>query len=523
MDMKRSLLKLRQVLTTSCLVGIAFGSVLAPKSFGQETESKYRALPLDPAGDKRKKEKDDLLNPEKFDVAGIEAYYRENLLPRLLQENAVSMNDARNEWMNDIEVLERKSRGNANVLEEYNKMLARVLIDVINGKDQAGKPSHPSARIVAAVVAGRLNRQPASSQSGGLPDPEGTKILLRIFSPTENDGMVAAALTHLPRHWIWPGMDANMMEQARSRFVSNVEAFLGAQKPAARGDEEDSYLRELLIDNLTIIANGETESSKAARPILISLIQPALQKYKQESEWLVETAVHSFGQLAKPEMKPEELVEFEINTIKFLQASLRSWNRRCAQTSANSASRGMPGMGGGGGYPGAGGGGPGFGGGSLGGDPGGKSGEGGGRPGTGGAPRPKNPYDEQPKEVKVARRILQQRLEKIHYGLNGYGKANSNPPTKGMIAVAQDDRRSNLEDVILAVEALQKALNDDKVQGLDTLVNSTRSAVSDLQTACDAIVGSDGQVDLPVEAGPSESGESGNESNEEESGGTFGK
>ncbi|MCU0708742.1 MAG: hypothetical protein MUF23_10650 [Pirellula sp.] len=506
-------------------MSLAVFGFLDRSAYGQEAESQYRTLPLDPAGDKRKKEKDELLSPERLNtngIAGVERYYRENLLPRLLQENAVSMNDARNEWMNDIELVERRSRNNAGMLEEYNKMVARLLNDVIVTKDEKGKLAHPSSRVVAAVIAGRLNRQAPSSQGGGLPDPEGTKILLRIFQPSENDGMVAAALTHLPRHWIWPGMDGNMMELARKRFVSNVEAFLGAQKPAARGDEEESYLRELMIENLTIIAEGESESAKAARPVLVSLIKPAVEKYNSESEWLVETAIHSFGQLSKPELTPEELVEFEVNTIKFLQASLRSWNRRCARTSASAPGGGTPGgMGPGGGYPGGMGGGPGAGGaggGNTGGDD--EGGGGVGRPGAGGsAPRPKNPYDEQPKEVKIARRILQQRLERIHYGLNGYGKVNSTAPTKGILAVAEEGRKSNLNDVIAAIEALQTALNEDSIKGLDSLVNDTKLQVSALQEACDAIVGSDGQVDLPVEAAES----SPSEGDDEADSGSVGK
>jgi hypothetical protein len=154
---------------------------------------------------------------------------------------------------------------------------------------------------------------------------------------------------------------------------------------------------------------------------------------------------------------------------------------------------------------------------------GGKAGEG-GRPGAGGgAPKSKNPYDEQPKEVKVARRILQQRLEKVHYGLNGFGKTNPGEPTKGIISLAAEERKEKLSNLISAIDTLQKALNDDKVKGLDTLVNSTRAAVTDLQTACDAIVGSDGQVDLPVDAGSTESGESDSESTEDNFGGDAGK
>jgi hypothetical protein len=515
---KRVMTHFRPYLSVLSLVAFVASCFAYIPVYGQEAESKYRVLPPDPAGEKRRKEKDDLLNPEKMDLPGIEAYYKENLLPRLLQANAVAMNDARAELFSDIEVMERKSRGNLKILEDYNKMLARILLDVINGKDKDGKAAHPSSRVLAAVIAGRLNRQPASSQSGGLPDPEGTKILLRIFVPTENDGMVAAALTHLPRHWTWQGMDANTMELARKKFVSNVEAFLAAQKPAARGEEEEAYLRELMIENLTIIANGESESAKGAKAILLSLIKPALQKYKSESEWLVEAALHSFGQTAKPEFSAEELVELETNAIKFLQASLRSWNRRCAQTTAGAG--GYPGMGGGGpGAPGGGFGLPGAGGGGGSGSE--DGGEGGGLGGRAGAapPKPKNAFEEQPKEVRVARRILHQRLEKIHYGLDGFGKAHlGKEVTKGLISIAEEGRRENLLSVINYVEALQKALNDDQIKDLNSLVTSTRTAVSNLQKACEEIVGSDGQVDLPVDAGNSdannggESGESGGES-----------
>jgi hypothetical protein len=530
--MKRSMLNLRSLLmttslvtstpclvtstpclvtSTACLVTSTVGGGIAQSAVGQDAEPRYRTLPLDPAGEKRRKEKDDLFNPEKFNVSGIEAYYRENLLPRLFQENAASMNEARAELIADIEKVENKSRNNAKILEDYNKMLTRILLDVISTADTSGKLAHPSARVLAAVVAGRLNRQAMQSQAG-LPDPEATKILLRIFAPTENDGMVAAALTQLPRHWVLPGMDATKMEQARKRFVTNAETFLAAQKPGARGQEEESYLRELLIENLTIIANGESESAKAARPLLLSLLKPALQKYKSESEWLVETAIQSFGQIDKPELTPEEIVDFETRSIKFLQASLRSWNRRCAQTnytldgSGGKFSGGMLGEGGGDTPDGDGGGKPGGGG-------------GGGKFGQPSNPnRNKNPFEEQPKEVKVARRILQQRLEKIHYGLNGYGKANPATPTKGLIAVVEESHKAKLNDVIAAIEAVQKALNDEKVGQLGQLINTTRTSISELKTACEAIVGSDGQFDLAVEPDSSD----GNES-EEGSGDDFDK
>jgi len=503
---------------------IFLGSWPAGEAWAQAPVVAYRVLPLDPnkCSDKRSREKSELLAPEKFDAAAVEAYYRECLFARLTQENAVMMNNAREELMNDIEMVERKSRGNAKMLDDYNKLLARLLSDILFTKDNAGNLCHPSARVVAAVAAGRLNRQPATSQSGGLPDPEGAKLLIRIYSPSENDGMVAAALTHFPRHWIWPGMDANMMELARKRFVSNTEAFLGAQKPGQRGTEEDAYLKELMIENLTIIATGEAESAKLAKPLLLSLITPAITGSKAESEWLQESALWSLGQLANPELPPEELRAVQKGTIEFIRSSLKSWKRRCDQTSSSVASGGYPGGRGGPGGPGGPGGGlGGLGGGGSGmGDDGGggKSGEG-GRPGApgGGGSRPKNPYDEQPTEVKNARRMLQQRLERIHYGLNGYGKAGSGEVTKGLVAWAGEEQKAKWLDLVTQVEALQKSLNEESISSLDTLQTSTRGPIRDLLKACEEIAGADAaamaEVPAPAEgdsgADPGDSGNSG--------------
>ncbi len=488
--------------------GIFACSWIPAETSAQDPAPQYRVLPLDPntCNTQRAREKNDQLNPERFDVAGVKRYYRECLFARLTQENAVAMNEAREELNNDIELVERRARNDPRMLEEYNRMVAEQLTDIIAGKDQEGRMCHPSARVIAAVTAGRLNRQSASSSGGGLPDPEGTKILIRIYTPTENDGMIAATLTQLRRHWLWPGMDAKTMELARKRFISNTETFLAAQKPAQRGPEEDAYLKELMIENLAIIASSDTESAKLAQPLLLSLITPTIQKQKSESEWLVEMSVWSYGQLIKPEVKPEDLRELEMGTIKFLQASLKSWNQRCAQTSEAAPTGGYPGGGGPGG-PGAGGrpggGGLAGGAGAEGGDEGGKS----GGPGGGAAPRPKNPYDEQPKEVQNARRILQQRLEKIHYALNGYGKANSAPASKGLIVAVADDRKQNLATVILKIEALQKALNDDKISSLPTLSTTTRRPIYEIQQACLAVVGDDGTTDLEP-APPEETTES---------------
>jgi hypothetical protein len=454
----------------------------------------FKVKTIDPAlcNDKRRKDKAELLNPEKFDIAALESYYRECLFVRLTQPEALSMNQAREELMLDIDTIERKSKGSQEMLGEYNKMLARQLRELI-AKDKDGKSYHPSARVIGAVAAARMNRQPQTPQSGGLPDPEGSRILIGLLVPTENDGMVTTALSHLPRHWIWPGMDERLMESAKTKFISNIQAFNAAQQPGSRGKEEDAFIKEMMIENLTLITTGKGDSAKQALPVLIPMLSPAILNAKTESEWLVEKALWSFGQLATVELKPEEVKALEKGAAQFISSSLDSWTKRCNQTtvSAPSGYMGRSGGPGGSGGPGAGGppgtGGPGGVGGLVGGDEGGGAG---GPPGfTANAPKPKNPYDEQPKEVRNARRMLQQRLERIHYGLNGFGKKSTTLPVKGLVAWADESDKDKIAGLVSRIESLQDLLNSDKLTGLDKIQSMTRRPIYDLQQACTAITG----------------------------------
>jgi hypothetical protein len=285
-------------------------------------------------------------------------------------------------------------------------------------------------------------------------------------------------------------MDEATLESARVKFVANVQAFLAAQKPTARGPEEDSYLKELMIENLTIIANSKGESAKQALPVLLSLVLPAIKDGKTESEWLVEKSMWSLGQLNLKDQPPEGIAPAEKGAVQFVQASLESWNKRCSQTSSSTAG-GYMGMGGKSGGPGGRGGGPpglgGPGGGGLvGGD------EGGGPPGAAGAgAKPKNPFEDQPKEVRNARRILQQRLERIHVGLNGFGKKSSETSTRGLMNLLPETEKGRIQEVLNKIEALQQSLNSDKITGLSELVTNTRRPIYDLQQALSVIVKDD--------------------------------
>jgi hypothetical protein len=478
----------------------------------------YRTKDVDAAlcNDAKIKEKNEKLKPESFDIAGIEAYYQSCVFAKLAQPSAESMNKARMDILADLDVLERRSKQNPEMLAEYNKMLLRQIKDFLS-KDNEGKQYHPSARVVAAVIAARVNRTPSTTNSGPLADPLATKILLDLLDPkeSENDGMIATALSYLPKHWIYPGMDATGLERAQGQFLTNLQALQANQKPAARGKKEEDYLKELMIENLTIIAGGKGDAAKQANTMLASMVIPVLKDPKKHSEWLAEKAMWSFGQIKFADLKPEDISEIQKGSLEFVKSSLDGWSKRCDQTQA-AVPGGFAGMPGAGGPPGAGGGAPGLPGGGLGGGSEPESGGPGGGLGGGSAgppgfpgnnPKPKNPFDDQPKEVKNARRFLQQRLERVHYGLTGTGRKSSaaTAPTesKGLMPLLDDAGKLKLIDVVKKVESLQDELNKETLTSIDAVKLGTRRPVFDLKQAIAAIIGEDGSKkdSLPDEPG----------------------
>ncbi|MFZ4081709.1 MAG: hypothetical protein ACOYKN_10805 [Pirellula sp.] len=500
-----------QTLVWTCLSipGLGFES-LSHRVYGQEAAAPtHRTKNVDASvcNDAKLKEKNEKLKPESFDIATIEAYYQNCLFARIAQPNAESMNKARIEILGDIDVMERRVKQNPEMLAEYNKMLMRQIKEILS-KDNEGKTYHPSARVLAAVLAGRINRVPASTSAGGQGDPAATKLLIDLLDPkeAENDGMIATSLSYLPRHWSYPGLDATGLDRAQGQFMTNVQAFLASQKPAARGKKEDDYLRELMIENLTLIASGKGEAAKQANAMLAGIVLPVLKDPKKHTEWLAEKAMWSFGQVKLADLKPEDISTIEKGSLEFVKTSLDAWTKRCDQTQAASPG-GFGGMGSGPGGP------PGLSGpGSEGesgpgaGPAGGPGGGPAGPPGFNNPAKPKNPFEDQPREVKNARRFLQQRLERVHYGLTGTGRksATATPPaeSKGLMSVVDDAAKLKLMDVVKKVEALQDALNKESITSIDLVKNSSRRPIFDLKQAIAAIIGDDGsKKEAPPEEG----------------------
>jgi hypothetical protein len=124
---------------------------------------------------------------------------------------------------------------------------------------------------------------------------------------------------------------------------------------------------------------------------------------------------------------------------------------------------------------------------------GGYGGEGGmgGMGGMGGQPRANAT---QPPELRNARRMIHQRLERIHLALNGSPRKYpdsapqaKNPP-KGLITLVSDDEKPKVQDAIEKLDKLQGDLNGQfsDLSGLSAMV---RANLRDFRLACVEISG----------------------------------
>ena len=119
-------------------------------------------------------------------------------------------------------------------------------------------------------------------------------------------------------------------------------------------------------------------------------------------------------------------------------------------------------------------------------------------PGGGAGPK-KNAFEDQPKEVRNARRILQQRLERIHYGLTGTGGAKKPgtpqaEPKGGLNTLVDDAVKSKLMKVVTTIEDLQASLNKESLTSISLVKSTTRKPIFDLKKAVSDIIGDDGST-----------------------------
>lgn len=479
--------------------------ILEVKSIAQgpppASEYKVREVKLTvkEAGEKAKEKNKAKNLKERADLAAIEEYYRDYLIPQLTQPSPENINLARREFIDDFEAIEK----NKELAAKFNPYFAREMVELAT-KGADGKAYSPWTRIEAAVLLGKLNSEPSK------PYVAIQAILPKLIDQKENDGLISTALVTMLRHLRTSGA---VSEAGRNRFVQSLQAILTTPAPITRDHDAHDYILEQVIECLTEIA--KTETDKEASKLALATLSPALVKIidEQKSEWLVEVALHSLGSIKLATMTPEDAVTLEKAIAKFIKQSLKDWKKRIGKSSgamAGGSMGGGPGSGSGSGSSEFGGGGPGRGGrgsgsgGSSSGSSSGSSGEGSGSGGSsgfggGGATggnKQKRPFEDQPKEVKNARRIAHQRFERIHLALNGnpldfdvQKKTGKTTKDQGLLVFLPEGEKAKVSSLLSSVDAFQKALNDEKVSDLSTLSVAVAKSIIKLRADCDLILG----------------------------------
>jgi len=428
---------------------------------------------------------------ERADLASIEEYYRDYLIPQLTQPSPENINSARKEFIDDFEAIEK----NKELAAKFNPYFAREMVELAR-KGADGKAYSPWTRIEAAFLLGKLNSEPAK------PYIAIQTILPGLIDQKDNDGLISSALVTMLRHLRASGA---VSEAGRNRFVQSLQSVLSTPAPLTRDRDAHNYILEQVIECLTEIA--KTDTDKDASKLATAALTPALIKIidEQKSEWLVEIALHSFGSIKHVALTPEDAVTLEKAIAKFIKQSLKDWKKRIASSGGSMVGGGM----GGSGMSGMGSGmdgGPGMGEGSgRGGGGEGSSGSGysggSGGPGAAGDKKAKKPLEDQPKEVKNARRIAHQRFERIHLAIDGnprdyatqkkIGKAIDD---KGLLVFIPEAEKAKLTSLLSSVDAFQKELNDEKVTDLSTLSFAVAKSVKKLRADCDLILGETKEV-----------------------------
>ena len=448
---------------------------------------------------------------EKLDLAPLEAFYRDHLIPELTQPSPEGMNSARREMMEDIDTIEK----NKELSAKFNAYFIPLMRDLVF-KDKDGKTFSPQTRINAAILLGRLNSE--ATNSGSKPEPKIQSSLKELLEQKDNDGLLSVALSTLVRHI----KVAIVAEPAKVGFVQILQSLLTDPQPLTRNSESHHYLTEQVIDCLTEIA--KLDPDKGAGKAAATALTPALVKIidAQESEWLVESALVSFGTIKSVDLTPEDALTLEKAIAKFTKQSIKDWRKRISSSSGSTAGGygGMGSYGGGGdgetgsgsGYGAGYGASMGKGGGAAKGGKGGGGSEGGSGDmygGKGGAsPKKTNPFEDQAKEVKNARRIAHQRFERIHVAINGTlndGHARKAVTTtqpgaqpsattseeKALFAwiSANQKEKEKVVSLLSKVEKFQNDLNGEKIADLNSLKVAVSKSIRGIFNACDLITG----------------------------------
>jgi hypothetical protein len=447
----------------------------------------------DKARSAKEKEKNAELRGDKADLTALTEYYAGYVIPKLTEAVPAELNTRRREIEADLELISKNK--NKAVRDSFNKKLNQLFTEVTKNKAY-----DPTTRITSMIVLTQLVREPAG-KNPPVPDPDVLNELYRVLDPKklsnpnerELDAMLYIAIKSLERYLrAQPTNPADgFPDNKQKAFVSRIAEHMTVQPPVPRLLEGHQKMMEQALQTMTLFATkSKGETQKLASETVLKFIV-AVFNDDRSSEWLKEVACACLGQISPATLTPEEITKLENEIAKFAIQSLKDWRVKIAMSGSLAMSGGMGGMGGMGSMGGEGGYGS-EGGMGMGGE-GGYGGEGGmgGLGGMGGQPRANANV---PPEVRNAKRIIHQRLERIHLALNGFPRKypDANPlaknPPKGLITLVSDTEKPKVQEAIEKLDKLQTDLSG-QFGDLTSLSNGVRLNLREFRLACVEISG----------------------------------
>lgn len=473
-------------------VVLAFGWF--PATLMAQPKTKFTVVPVkldDKSKSAKEKEKNAELKGDKVDLTAMSEFYTGFVIPKLSEAVPTELNARRRELESDIEIVGKNK--NKAVLLAYNKKAYELLSTFAKNKSY-----DPTARITSMIVMTQLVREPAG-RNPPVPDPDVLKDLYLVLDPKklsdpkerELDAMIYIAIKSLERYLrAQPANPADgFSDKLRKAFVTRIAEIMTVNPPVPRLLDGHQKLMEQALVTMTLFATKSTGDTQKSASEAVTKFVMAVFNDQRSSEWLKEVSCACLGQITPSALTPEEVTKLENEIAKFAIKSLYDWRLKVAMS-------GSLGMGGGGLMGGYGGGSGEMGGmGMMGGEGSGGEGSGGDGYGMGGGMggQPKANVT-LPPEVRNAKRMIHQRLERIHLALNGSARkypdssplAKSTP--KGLITLVAEDEKFKVQDAIEKLDKLQLDVNSNVVD-LTALSNAVRLNLRDFRLACVEISG----------------------------------
>ncbi|XZE36240.1 hypothetical protein SH501x_001798 [Pirellulaceae bacterium SH501] len=399
------------------------------------------------------------------------------------------VNALRKELIDD-DINQAMSRASKDFRASYNRMLLGELYKVI--RKDAG--CSPTARVLTFHIATQLYSEPAGN-SAAVTEPLVYNLIETALDPTELDAIQYMALDTLERSLLVKPSDPKdaIPEDKRLKMVNQLAPLMTIVQPYHRLPEAHQKMMEQSLLTMTAFAisgDPKAESAKIATAKVASYFLEIIED-SRSSEWLKEIGCLCFGRLDLPAntFTPEQTTKLSNEIAKFGLKSDKTWRTKVASSGpmgAGGMGSGASGYGSGGygsemgGYPGGSGGPPGAGG------YGSEGGEGGVMGGYGGSAAPTRAPA--PVDLKNARRMLNQRLERLHMALNGAPGVVSTQtaprPERGLIVVVPEAEKYKIKYAIEKLEDVQKVLNDStKFSDLSALNTQLAMPMRELRLA----------------------------------------